>query len=125
LKLKVVFGKALQPKTLPYRIGARKYPRKLIPNGNTTGLISAFLAADILPALRESLKLVRAAAGLPDVGFHDLRHLFCSFSVMAGIDFMTIASWLGHNDGGILIGKVYGHLLDGFGNLVDAISDAA
>jgi integrase len=61
---------------------------------------------------RESLKLVRARAKLPHVGFHDLRHLFCSFSVMAGIDFMTIASWLGHKDGGILIGKVYGHLLD-------------
>lgn len=62
--------------------------------------------------LRESLKLVRAKAKLPNVGFHDLRHLFCSFSVMAGIDFMTIALWLGHKDGGILIGKVYGHLLD-------------
>jgi integrase len=61
---------------------------------------------------RESLKLVRAKAELPNIGFHDLRHLFCSFSVMAGIDFMTIASWLGHKDGGILIGKVYGHLLD-------------
>jgi len=62
--------------------------------------------------LRESFKLVRVKAELPNVGFHDLRHLFCSFSVMAGIDFMTIASWLGHKDGGILIGKVYGHLLD-------------
>ena len=63
--------------------------------------------------LRESLKLVRAKAELPNVGFHDLRHLFCSFCVMAGIDFMTIASWLGHKDGGgVLIGKVYGHLLD-------------
>jgi integrase len=62
--------------------------------------------------LRESLNLVRAQAGLPYIGFHDLRHLFCSFCVMAGIDFMTIASWLGHKDGGILIGKVYGHLLD-------------
>jgi integrase len=62
--------------------------------------------------LRESFNLVRAKAELPNVGFHDLRHLFCSFSVMAGIDFMTVASWLGHKDGGILIGKVYGHLLD-------------
>ncbi len=62
--------------------------------------------------LRESFKLVRAAAELPAAGFHDLRHLFCSFCVMAGIDFMTIAAWLGHKDGGILIGKVYGHLLD-------------
>ena len=31
---------------------------------------------------------------------------------MAGIDFLTIASWLGHKYGGILIGEVYGHLLD-------------
>jgi integrase len=62
--------------------------------------------------LRESFKLVRRKAELPNVGFHDLRHLFCSFCVMAGIDFMTIAAWLGHKDGGILIGKVYGHLLD-------------
>ena len=31
---------------------------------------------------------------------------------MSGIDFMTIARWLGHKDGGILIGKVYGHLAD-------------
>ena len=62
--------------------------------------------------LRESFNLVREKAELPNVGFHDLRHLFCSFCVMAGVDFMTIAEWLGHKDGGILIGKVYGHLLD-------------
>ena len=30
--------------------------------------------------------------------------------VMAGIDYMTIAKWVGHQDGGALIGKVYGHL---------------
>jgi hypothetical protein len=30
--------------------------------------------------------------------------------VMSGIDFMTIAKWVGHQDGGVLIGKVYGHL---------------
>ena len=56
---------------------------------------------------------VRRAAGLPRVGFHDFRHFFASQCVMAGIDFMTIASWLGHRDGGILVGKVYGHLADG------------
>jgi integrase len=63
-------------------------------------------------SFRESLKIARKAAGLEWVGFHDLRHYFCSVCVMAGIDFMTIAAWLGHKDGGILIGKVYGHLLD-------------
>ncbi len=63
-------------------------------------------------SFRESLRMARTAAGLSTVGFHDLRHYFCSVCVMAGIDFMTIAAWLGHKDGGILVGKVYGHLLD-------------
>jgi integrase len=63
-------------------------------------------------SLRESFKLVRDAAGLSWVGFHDFRHFFCSTCVMAGIDFMTIASWVGHKDGGVLIGRVYGHLAD-------------
>ena len=62
--------------------------------------------------LRESFKTVRNKARLGWVGFHDLRHFFASQCVMAGIDFMTIASWLGHSDGGILVGKVYGHLAD-------------
>ena len=61
---------------------------------------------------RESLLLTRKAAGLRWVGFHDLRHFFASFCVMAGLDFMTIAAWMGHKDGGILVGKIYGHLLD-------------
>jgi integrase len=63
-------------------------------------------------SFRESLKIARKAADLEWIGFHDLRHYFCSVCVMAGIDFMTIAAWLGHKDGGILVGKVYGHLLD-------------
>ena len=63
-------------------------------------------------SFRESLKIARKAAGLEWIGFHDLRHYFCSVCVMARIDFMTIAAWLGHKDGGILVGKVYGHLLD-------------
>jgi integrase len=43
-------------------------------------------------------------------GFHDCRHHFISYCVMSGIDYMTIARWVGHKDGGVLIGKVYGHL---------------
>jgi integrase len=58
-------------------------------------------------------KALRSAcekAKLPDFGFHDCRHYFISHCVMAGIDYMTIARWVGHQDGGVLIGKVYGHL---------------
>jgi integrase len=63
-------------------------------------------------SLRESLRLTCAAANIR-IGFHDLRHFFVSHAVMAGIDFMTIARWVGHADGGVLIGKVYGHLASG------------
>jgi integrase len=63
-------------------------------------------------SLRESFKLVRNKAGIRWVGFHDFRHFFASRCVMSGVDFMTIASWLGHSDGGVLVGKVYGHLAD-------------
>lgn len=58
----------------------------------------------------ETMRLVRKEARLLNFGFHDLRHFFISMCVMAGIDFMTIARWVGHRDGGVLIGKVYGHL---------------
>ena len=61
-------------------------------------------------SFRETLLLAREEAVLEHVGFHDTRHHFISMSVMAGIDYMTIAAWVGHKDGGILIGKVYGHL---------------
>jgi integrase len=60
--------------------------------------------------LRGSLFAARAEAGLEWVGFHDLRHFFASYCVMSGIDFKTIAEWLGHESGTGLIDKVYGHL---------------
>jgi integrase len=62
----------------------------------------------------QSTRLEQKEKVLPDhlqkFGFHDCRHHFISYAVMSGIDFMTIARWVGHKDGGILIGKVYGHL---------------
>jgi integrase len=61
---------------------------------------------------KQSLSAARAKAEMPKFGFHDCRHFFVSYCVMSGIDFMTIAKWAGHKDGGVLIGKVYGHLAD-------------
>jgi integrase len=60
---------------------------------------------------RDSFVAARKKAKLLWVGFHDLRHYFASMAVMSGIDFKTIAEWLGHQDGGMLVGRVYGHLL--------------
>lgn len=56
------------------------------------------------------LNEVKADAKMPDFKFHDLRHYFISYCVMSGIDTLTVASWVGHSDGGVLIGQVYGHL---------------
>jgi integrase len=61
---------------------------------------------------RESLRIVAKASGLEWVGFHHFRVYFASTAVMAGIDYMTIAEWLGHQDGGQLVAEVYGHLND-------------
>ena len=60
--------------------------------------------------LRGSLFTARKEADLEWVGFHDLRHFFASYCVMSGLDFKTIAEWLGHDSGTGLIDKVYGHL---------------
>jgi len=58
----------------------------------------------------KALRTACEIAKLPNFGFHDCRHYFISQCVMSGIDYMTIARWAGHQDGGVLIGKVYGHL---------------
>ncbi len=41
---------------------------------------------------------------------HDLRHVFATRCIEAGVDLPTLASWLGHKDGGVLCAQVYGHL---------------
>lgn len=64
------------------------------------------------PSRRFRATLERCRVGTGVKGFHDFRHLFISKCVMAGIDTLTIAKWVGHSDGGVLIGKVYGHLTD-------------
>jgi integrase len=61
-------------------------------------------------SLRATFEQVRTEAGLPNLHFHDTRHHFISECVMSGVDFMTIAKWVSHADGGVLIGKVYSHL---------------
>ncbi len=61
---------------------------------------------------RETLSLTRKKSGLRSFTFHDCRHFFISYSVMSGVDFMTIAKWVAHQDGGVLIGKVYGRVAD-------------
>lgn len=52
------------------------------------------------------------AIGIPRITHHDLRHLFATRCIEAGVDIPTVSRWLGHKDGGALAMKVYGHLRD-------------
>lgn len=56
---------------------------------------------------RYALETARKSAGLEWVGFHDFRRHFVSQCVMSGIDFATIANWVGHSDGGALLARKY------------------
>ena len=60
---------------------------------------------------REALDAA-ARRGHPKMRVHDLRHLFATECIEAGIDIPTVAKWLGHKDRGILAMKTYGHLRD-------------
>ena len=51
-------------------------------------------------------------ANLPKLHHHLFRHFFVSQAIEAGVDFKTIAAWVGHKDGGVLVAKTYGHLTD-------------
>jgi integrase len=72
----------------------------LFPSPRTDGPITDF---------KKTQEKIEEKTGL-DYSDHSFRHYFASMCVMQGIDFMSIAKWLGHADGGVLVGKVYGHL---------------
>lgn len=52
------------------------------------------------------------AVGMKRITHHDLRHLFATRCIESGVDIPTVSRWLGHQDGGALAMKVYGHLRD-------------
>lgn len=61
---------------------------------------------------QKALDRACAIAGAPRITHHDLRHLFATTCIEAGVDIPTVSRWLGHSDGGALAMRVYGHLRD-------------
>jgi integrase len=62
--------------------------------------------------VRRGLETACKRAGLPKLSNHCFRHLFATRCIEAGVDLPTVARWLGHQDGGSLLAKMYFHLLD-------------
>ena len=48
--------------------------------------------------------------GTGRITHHDLRHLFATRRIESGVDIPTVSRCLGHEDGGALAMKTYGHL---------------
>jgi integrase len=72
-------------------------------------------ATDKVTRVCECQKAMNRAAkrvGIARITHHDLRHLFATRCIEAGVDIPTVSRWLGHRDGGALAMKVYGHLRD-------------
>ena len=61
---------------------------------------------------KEAISSACKAANLQHFTHHCLRHYFVSNAIEVGVDFKTIAAWIGHKDGGLLVAKTYGHLRD-------------
>jgi integrase len=59
---------------------------------------------------QKALASACAKAGVPRMTHHDLRHLFATRCIEAGVDIPTVSRWLGHVDGGALAMRTYGHL---------------
>ena len=70
---------------------------------------------ELVLRVREAQKAMDAGAkktGLTRITHHDLRHLFATACIEAGVDIPTVSRWLGHRDGGALAMRTYGHLRD-------------
>lgn len=68
----------------------------------------------VLPreGIRKGLAKACRRAGVRVLTHHDFRHMFITRCIESGVDVPTVAHWVGHRDGGALIGKRYFHLLD-------------
>lgn len=67
---------------------------------------------------RRSFETACRKAGIEDFRFHDLRHTFASYLVMAGVDIRTVQELMGHKD--IKMTMRYSHLSKA--HLLDAVN---
>ncbi len=76
---------------------------KQSPGKPTDRLLPTNSVLKLIGTACQTLKIAR-------LNHHSLRHIFATRCIEAGVDIPTVASWLGHRDGGKTAMKVYGHL---------------
>jgi len=63
-----------------------------------------------IEVLERRMKRIGKGLDIDLVTFHSFRHFFASKCLLAGLTVPEVAKLLGHNDGGALVLKTYGHL---------------
>lgn len=61
---------------------------------------------------RRALRFAAQLLGCPLYNHHTFRHYFATRCIVSGVDIPTVAKWLGHTDGGMVLLRTYCHLLD-------------
>jgi integrase len=69
----------------------------------------------ILPqaSVKRALRRACERVGVRPLCHHDFRRLFATRCIECGVDTPTAAKWMGHRDGGALLGRTYFFLMDG------------
>jgi len=93
------------------RVPINEALRELIDKRRSVGVYDDQLVFSIKDP-KKSLGKACKAVGCVHMSCHSLRHMFATVCIEAGVDIPTVSRWLGHQDGGVLAMKVYGHLRD-------------
>ena len=91
-------------KNLEAHLRAMKEKNK--PDNEDAFLFPSFRTNNEVTSFKKTLWAIREKLGFKDFTPHSTRHHFTSECVMKGIDYLTIAKWLGHKDGTYSIGKI-------------------
>jgi integrase len=102
--------------TIPGTKSKTSRQRRVPMNGPFEELLRSLLPATPNPdgkvfkagGAMESLRRACAEVGMARMTHHDCRHFFVVTALQAGVDVRTIATWLGHGDGGVLLLRTYG-----------------
>jgi integrase len=95
-----------RPRLVPYIGDCRAIVTDLLKSKNGS--------PSLLPvqSIRRALGCACRRLGIPPLSHHDFRRLFATRCIESRVDLPTAARWLGHSDGGALLGRTYFHLLD-------------
>ena len=94
-----------RPRCIPFIKGTREVLRALRRISKSKLVLNQL---DCRRALKFACKLI----GSPSFNHHTFRHFFATRCIVSGVDIPTVAKWLGHTDGGVLLLKTYCHLID-------------